>query len=487
MRLSYANYNSNGASSYYNTISSLANKASNAGLRVLPILLTSENLSTARASLASYAYNIIDKFYNDRRFAGWCLFEQTSTSEPANFKTVFQYIFNYVRYTFPNQPMFATPMIGTQQQADSTATDYVNYLWQLSDVTSFTTVNNAEVSNSLLSNIFEQYHRPLFFLNTNKLQDEFAPYHVNWATSSSNIKDDDIKSFKYTPLTTTVAGETYKMPSWKAWAQMNRAPIKGLYYKTPAAAIAGIKEQGLKGIYNSVSVQMNFDTYNRNNATYIQQFEELLATADQYGITVVPMLLNDTYAKRNATALQNYVSNMIKTYNNDPRILAWELYNRAGAGASLTSTLLNLIPQLFEAARSQSPNRPVFATPAVSTNKFAADFDYKHQLEHYAGGGGWDRLNFGNAGINLVYLCWQLSDIASINSSQNNPELGWLNSVAYKFGRPVICTRWETASSTTIDETLDIFSDHHQGWFADGAIDDSKVKDFKYQVIITDR
>ena len=41
-------------------------------------------------------------------------------------------------------------------------------------------------------------------------------------------------------------------------------------------------------------------------------------------------------------------------------------------------------------------------------------------------------------------------------------------------------------SQATIDETLDIFSDHHQGWFADGAIDDSKVKDFKYQVIITD-
>ena len=487
VRLSYANYNSNGASSYYNTISSLANKASNAGLRVLPILLTSENLSTARSSLASYAYNIIDKFYNDRRFAGWCLFEQTSATEPANFKTVFQYLFSYVRYTFPNQPMFATPMLGSDVQADSTATDYVNYMWQLSDVTAFTTSGNAEISSSQLANIFTQYHRPLFFLNTNKLQDEFAPYHVNWATSSSNIKDDDIKSFKYTPLTTTVAGETYKMPSWKAWAQMNRGPIKGLYYKTPAAAIAGIKEQGPKGIYNSVSVQMNFDTYNRNNATYIQQFEELLATADQYGMTVVPMLVNDTYAKRNATSLQNYVSNMIKTYNNDPRILAWELYNRAGAGASLTSTLLNLIPQLFEAARSQSPNRPVFATPAVSTNKFAADFDYKFQLEHYAGGGGWDRLNFGNAGINLVYLCWQLSDIASINSSQNNPELGWLNSVAYKFGRPVICTRWETASSTTIDETLDIFSDHHQGWFADGAIDDSKVKDFKYQVIITDR
>ena len=175
VRLSYANYNSNGASSYYNTISSLANKASNAGLRVLPILLTSENLSTARSSLASYAYNIIDKFYNDRRFAGWCLFEQTSATEPANFKTVFQYLFSYVRYTFPNQPMFATPMLGSDVQADSTATDYVNYMWQVSDVTAFTTSGNAEISSSQLANIFTQYHRPLFFLNTNKLQDEFAP------------------------------------------------------------------------------------------------------------------------------------------------------------------------------------------------------------------------------------------------------------------------------------------------------------------------
>ncbi len=483
VRLSYSNYSS-GANAYYNTVSSLAEKAQKAGMRVLPILLTSDNLSTSRSSLATYAYNVINKFYNDRRFAGWCLFEQTATTEPANFKTAFSYLFSYVRYTFPNQPMFATPLISATQQADSTAADYANYMWQLSDITAFSTDGNAEIGAQQLGNLFAQYGRPLFFMNTAKLQDELADYHVNWATSAG-LNTDDVKNFKNRPLTTTVAGETYKMPMWKAWAQMNCGPIKGLYYKTPAAAIAGIKEQGPKGIYNSVSVQMNFDTYNRTNAAYIEQFEELLNTADQYGMKVVPMLLNDTYAKRNATALQNYVSNMIKTYNNDPRILAWEIYNRPGAASSLTSKLLDLLPKLFEAARSASPNRPVFATPAVSTNKFEDGFDYKKQLEHYAGGGGWDRLNFGSAGISLVYLTWQLSDIASINSSQDSPELGWLNSRAYKFGRPVICTRWETASSTTVDETLDIFSDHHQGWFVDGTIDDSKVKDFKYQTVIT--
>ena len=483
VRLSYSDY-SNGANAYYNTIGSLAANAQKAGMRVLPVLLTSGDLSTPRNSLATYAFNVINKFYNDRRFAGWCVFEQTSAAEPANFRTAFSYLFSYIRYTFPNQPMFAAPMISAAQQADSTASDCANYMWRLSDVTAFSTGGGAETGAQQLGSIFTQYGRPLFLMNAAKLQDEFADYHVNWATSA-DLDADDVRNFRNRPLTTTVPGETYKMPMWKAWAQMNRGPIKGLYYKTPAAAIAGIKEQGPKGIYNSVSVQMNFDTYNRTKAAYIEQFGELLETAAQYGMTVVPMLLNDTYAKRNATALQNYVADMIKAYNSDPRILAWEIYNRPGAASSLASRLTDLLPKLFEAARGASPNRPVFATPAVSTNKFAADFDYKKQLEHYAGGGGWDRLNFGSAGIGLVYLTWQLSDIVSINSSQDSPELGWLNSPAYKFGRPVICTRWETATSTTVDETLDIFSDHHQGWFADGAIDDAKVRDFKYQTIIT--
>lgn len=78
-----------------------------------------------------------------------------------------------------------------------------------------------------------------------------------------------------------------------------------------------------------------------------------------------------------------------------------------------------------------------------------------------------------------------MSDIVSINTSQNNPEIGWLNSVAYRFGRPQICTCWETAKSTTIDATLDIFSDHKEAWYVYGSLDDSKVENFKYRPIIT--
>lgn len=483
VRLSYANYTSNN-SSYLSSIDNLATRANAAGFKLLPILLTSMNINANATSLGSYTYNVLARFKDDRRFAGWCLFEQTTASLPSTFKTKMASVCSRTRYSFTNQPMFLAPKINADLQADSTATDEANYMWQLSDVTAFTTGDNGEVTAAQLKNIFNAYHRPLFFLNAPKLQEEFAPMHVNWATTA-DISADEVKAFANSPLNITDEGDANKMPSWKAWAQMNCGPVKGLYYKNVADALAGIAAQGPKGIYNSVAVLMNFDTYNRTKDTYMAQFNQLLDSAGKYGMTVVPMLLNDAYARRNATAMQNYVEYMISTYNADPRIFAWEIYNRAGTTATYASRLSTLIPQLFEAARKAAPNRPVFATPAVSVNKFDADFDYIKSLTHAQGSGGWNRLNYGNSNVDLVYMCWKLSDIVSINSTQDSPELGWLNAVGYRFGRPMICTCWDTANSSTIDATLDIFTDHHEPFFVDGNIDDAKVSAFKYRTIIT--
>ena len=202
-------------------------------------------------------------------------------------------------------------------------------------------------------------------------------------------------------------------------------------------------------------------------------------------MTVLPGLLDDRYATRNATTLGNYVADVIKTYNNDSRIKAWEIYNRPSTSSQATNAkMLNLIPQLFTAARNVSPQRPVFVTPYVQTTKFAADFDYIGELVH-GHRNGWNKLTHGYGSVNLTYLCWKLSDIVSYNSSQDSPELGWLNSVAYRFGRPVICSKWENKSSSTIDETLAVFNDCHVMWYVDGSLDDAKVNSFKYRTIIT--
>lgn len=486
VNLSYKNYSSAGITAYTEKIKALATKAEAAGIKLIPVFFKSGELVSSKQYMSQYISNVMGKFYNDRRIKGWCLFEQTATNEPNDYKALFQSIFTFVRYVFPNQPMFAVPMIDASQKADSTATDYANYLWQLSDVVAFNTADGAEVSSSQLGNLFEAYNRPLFFTNTKKLQDEFAPMHVNWV-SSAQLDEKEVKNFKNTPLYLVKDGDTNKMPSWKAWAMANDEPLKGLSYSSPDEAIAGISAQGPKGIYNSVQVRFDFKDYAASREDFLKTFGAVLDSAAKYGMTVLPTLLDDRYGTRGATTLSKYIADVIKTYNNDSRIKAWEIYNCPATSTLATNAkMLSLVPQLFRAAREVSPQRPVFITPTVRTKDFSADYDYIQELVHGWPYVGWNKLSHGNGSVKLTYLCWQLSDIVSYNSSQNSPELGWLNSIAYRFGRPVICSKWTNESSTTIDKTLAVFNDCHVMWYVDGSLDESKVKDFNYRPIITE-
>ncbi len=485
VRLDYDVYKNIGSAALCNQIEDLAATAKNAKIKLIPVLITSDILNETRESLAKYAYNIIYKYYSDARFAGWCLFEQTTADEPSDYSELFAYLFSYVRYAFPNQPLFAAPQISSAQLADSTATDYVNTLWQLSDVVSFNMQGNSEANGSLLGSVMEQYQRPLYIMNAVRLQDEFAPYHVNWL-ASSEFNAEDVRNFRNSPLNFTKEGDNNKKPSWNAWAQVNRGAVKGLSYNSVEEALTGIPEKGVKGIYNSVRVRFDFKDYNTDCNQFMANFNAVLDSAECYGMTVLPSLLDDRYGTRNATVLQSFVADVVKTFNTDPRIAAWEIYNAPCAASQVSnSKMLNFIPQLFEAVRNVYPQRPVYVTPNVQTQTFAADFDYKSALVH-GKRNGWSLLSHGKGSIDLTYLCWKLSDIVAYNSAQNAPELGWLNSVAYRFGRPVVCNKWETKSSTTIDATLDVFKDCHTTWYVDGTLDDDKAKDFAYQTIITE-
>ena len=101
------------------------------------------------------------------------------------------------------------------------------------------------------------------------------------------------------------------MPSWKAWAMVNNEPVKGLSYSSADAALAGISAQGPKGIYNSVQVRFDFRNYSSDRAAFIEKINAVLDSAAKYGMTVLPSLLDDRYATRNATTLGNYVADVI--------------------------------------------------------------------------------------------------------------------------------------------------------------------------------
>jgi hypothetical protein len=105
------------------------------------------------------------------------------------------------------------------------------------------------------------------------------------------------------------------------------------------------------------------------------------------------------------------------------------------------------------------------ATPFVSVEDFPAAFDYKGALKH-GRMGGWDKLVFERGSSpQLCNLVWQLSDMISFAGQKNAPETGWLASIAFRYGRPLICSEWHSSDTLSEQEMLDIFAKSHVFWF----------------------
>ena len=145
-----------------------------------------------------------------------------------------------------------------------------------------------------------------------------------------------------------------------------------------------------------------------------------------------------------------------------------------------------LLPLLFSAAREAFATKPVFATPTVSTTAFPADFDYIDQLVHGNAEAGWNRLEYANSSVEMCYDIWCMSDVIAYASSQDAPELGWLNSVAYRFGRPLFCTKWQPSRTEDPSAVLAVFRNMHVNWYVDGEPGDDNVSSFAFDPIITD-
>ena len=79
-----------------------------------------------------------------------------------------------------------------------------------------------------------------------------------------------------------------------------------------------------------------------------------------------------------------------------------------------------------------------------------------------------------------------MSDVIAYASSQDSPELGWLNSVAYRFGRPLFCTKWQPSRTEDPSAVLSVFRNMHVNWYVDGEPGDENVSSFAFDPIITD-
>lgn len=277
---------------------------------------------------------------------------------------------------------------------------------------------------------------------------------------------------------------TERWTKWRSWKWMVNGPIKGVFYPDANSLDKSFPAQS--SVYNGLRIKFDYGEWKKNKNTFYQKMDSILSFSDNLGMSVIPALLTDKYANEKDSALATYVAQVIKRYATDSRIKAWEIYTHPGEKELNTNKINNLLRVLFRFARFEFPNQPLTATPWVRVKDFESDFDYKEALVH-GRSNGWNNLIFEKGSTpELCNLIWKLSDIISFSSNQEAAETGWLTSIAYRYGRPIICTEWSAPDKNAERETLDIFAKSNVFWFHSGRLKDNNlVKTFHFKPIMT--
>ena len=480
VRLKYSDYTA-GASSFKSKLTQLLKDADAAGMTVIPTLADESNLNSSIASTAKYIEDVINSFYQDRRIKGWNVVEQTAEANASTLNQKLKALFSYIRYSFPCQPIFATPRVDAAVTPDATKDDVANTMWKYSDVTAYTA--STQLGQDWHRAAFTAYERPIFCLSTETIQEDFADMNVTWFATTEQ-EAETVAAYRHRPLTLLSSDERW--PSWKAFAWVNGRVTKGLSATNINDAISKAQDQIGKNIYNSLHVVLSLSGYQSDKEDFFARFDELLTTAEQANMTILPSLINDNFAGRDNELLIGYVKEFVGRYANDPRIMAWDLFYRPGTSYTNSAKTMEVLPLLFEAAKSMRPIHPVMATPTVTVNTSGFPEDYVDALVH-GHRNGWSRLSYGNRGsVEMCSLIWKLSDVISYTATQSSPYLGWLNSVAYKYGRPMLCIDWKPVNTEETSKSLDIFEDFHVGWYMNGTkVTDEEASAFNYRPIVT--
>lgn len=472
---------------FFSNFENLVTKVSDAGMTLLPTLLIGSDISRSVSAMQSYVYDVISHYYHDPRIIGWEVYRQTADASESTISSTISSLMQYVRYDFPNQPLFLTPLVTASVVPDSMATDVANQMWQLSDVIGYATPNGMVMENSWLNALYTSYTRPLFQLGTESVNSNFATQHVNWYLRGEQ-DEQRVKTFCYKPALRVKKTDVLRWSGWRTWEWMNRTAIKGLYYTSIHAALNGVKAHIEDKLYNSVRVLLDYNDYTSNVAMFYAQMDSLIRLAGNAGMTILPALLTDKYASQDESSLTQYVADVVNHYAQNDTIVAWDLYYRPGAGYKDSGKMKTLISGLFERAREVTPQQPLFATVAVAIQDMGDDYIAVTTHGTGAGGVGWYKFQYPTTGSTpeLCYQIWTLSDVIGFNTTQQSPEMGMLEDVAYRFGRPLFCTEWKPTVTETPDKVLSFFANMHTNWYVDGSLDDNYVKNFKFVAVTTE-
>jgi hypothetical protein len=225
--------------------------------------------------------------------------------------------------------------------------------------------------------------------------------------------------------------------------------------------------------YTSVRVQLQYVVWKADPAGFMDRLKSFMETADANGLQVVPVFMDDMNIAGSAPQvgpqpepiegvhnsrwtpspgaalaqdrsewpqLERYVRDVVKAYNDDERVLFWDLFNRPGDGGGAEATL-PLLGQMFNWVREEGPDQPV----AVAMWQEASDAMNRWVLDR--------------------------SDLVTFQSFEDARQVEATLERLSVHQRPVVCTDWlMRQAGSTFEEVLPLYSANRVGWFSRGLV-----------------
>jgi len=227
--------------------------------------------------------------------------------------------------------------------------------------------------------------------------------------------------------------------------------------KTINAELALAGETGL----NSIRVFLPYIVWEQDAGAFISVFDEFLGIAATHGLSVLPVLFDDCsfsgkepylgeqdapvpgvhnsgwtaspgFARADDPSyrpkLRGYVQDLVRTFQKDGRVLAWDIYNEPG-NSGRGSRSLPLLEAAFAWGREINPIQP-FTTGA---------WNWEGPMD----------------AVNQAAL--ELSDIVSFHSYGDLPMITEQAESLRRYDRPILCTEWLNRKYGKVETHLPFF------------------------------
>jgi hypothetical protein len=239
---------------------------------------------------------------------------------------------------------------------------------------------------------------------------------------------------------------------------------------------------------NTIRLYLHDLLFTESPENFLDQIDVVLSIAQSRGIGVVPVLFDGVwnpkprlgvqreptprlhnsmwvqspgseifYDRSRWPGLREYVQVVITRFKNDPRVLAWDLFNEPDQVDTVTLTLgsreekikvaTELVSQVFDWAQEISPSQPL--TVGI--------WEYN---EHWQ-----------PAENSLNALILDRSDIISFHCYEPREKLTAVIESLKTYGRPLLCTEWLARSAGSTVDLLEVFSQHGVGAINWGLVD----------------